>query len=69
MWGFEQAQQRQQRVSQPQMVQQSAQQQLQRVTRCMDALRSVMAEMNPHWDDGEQWDSQEFCLALLQAVL
>jgi Na+/glutamate symporter len=68
MWGFEQAQQRQQRGSQPQMVQQSAQQQQQRVTQCINALRSVMAEMNPHWDDGEQHDSQEFFLALLQYV-
>lgn len=44
------------------------QQQLQRVTACMDALRSAMAESDPRWDDGDQWDCQEFCLALLQLV-
>jgi hypothetical protein len=70
MWGFEQAQQRHQRGSPSQMVQRSVQhqQQLQRVTQCMHALRSVMAEVDPRWDDGDQWDCQEFCLALLQTV-
>jgi hypothetical protein len=70
VWGFEQAHQRHQRSSPSQMVQRSVQhqQQLHRVTQCMHALRSVMAEVDPRWDDGDQWDCQEFCLALLQTV-
>lgn len=72
VWGFQQATQasRLQRGSPSQTVQRSLQhqQQLQRVTQCMAALRCAMAESDPRWDDGDQWDCQEFCLALLQTV-
>jgi ubiquitin C-terminal hydrolase len=72
MWGFQQDTQasRQQRGSPSQTVQRSLQhqQQLQRVTQCMAELRCAMAESDPRWDDGDQWDCQEFCLALLQTV-
>jgi ubiquitin C-terminal hydrolase len=76
MWGFQQLQDRSQRSSpsrrqpaqRPQGQLQEQQQQLQRVTACMAALREAMAELDLRWDDGDQWDCQEFALTLLQTV-
>lgn len=65
MWGFQAPQQRRPRGSPgPQRQQYHPQ----GVSQCMEALRTAMAELDPRWDDGDQWDCQEFCLALLQAV-
>jgi hypothetical protein len=65
MWGFQAPQQRRYRGSPgPQRQQYHPQ----GVSQCMEALRTAMAELDPRWDDGDQWDCQEFCLALLQAV-
>jgi ubiquitin C-terminal hydrolase len=76
MWGFQELQERSQGSSpvrkqvaqRPQAQLQEQQQQLQRVTACMTALREAMAEVDPRWDDGDQWDCQEFALTLLQMV-
>lgn len=62
MWGFQQQCQQQQQ----QLV--HRQQQLYRVTDCMDELRSAMADIDPRWDDGEQWDVSEAITQLLQIV-